>query len=150
MEVIAMKIRDILKAKSDEVLTIHQKRTVHDAIKVLFKNKIGALLVVDRAEKPVGIISERDVLWECVDRDNLLRKTLVKQVMTKELIIGLPDDDINHSMGIMTQNRIRHLPVVDNDKIVGIISIGDLVKAQLDEREFENRYLQQYMFGSSQ
>ncbi|MCH9008555.1 CBS domain-containing protein [candidate division KSB1 bacterium] len=140
-----MKIRDILKAKSDEVLTIHQKRTVHDAIKVLFKNKIGALLVVDRAEKPVGI-----VLWECVDRDNLLRKTLVKQVMTKELILGLPDDDINHSMGIMTQNRIRHLPVVDNDKIVGIISIGDLVKAQLDEREFENRYLQQYMFGSSQ
>lgn len=144
-----MKIRDILKTKSDEVLTINMEKTVHEAIKVLFKNKIGALLVLDNDEKLVGIISERDVLWECVDRDNLLRKTLIKQVMTKDLIIGVPEDDIDYSMGIMTKNRIRHLPILEKNKIVGIISIGDLVKAQLDEREYDNRYLQQYLFGTT-
>ncbi len=142
-----MKLKDILKNKPDDVLTVREDQSVHEAIKVLFKNKIGALLVVDANDKLKGIISERDVLWECVDRDNLLRKTLVKQVMTDDLIIGLPEDDLDYSMGIMTQNRIRHLPVMQGREIAGIISIGDLVKAQLHEQKYENRHLQEYMFG---
>lgn len=143
-----MKLRDILESKSDQVLTIGQDKTVHDAIKILFKNKIGALLVIDANGKLSGIISERDVLWECVDRDNLLRKTPVKNVMTEDLIIGLPDDEVTYSMGVMTKNRIRHLPIMEGDQIAGIISIGDLVKAQLTEKEYDNRYLKQYMFGT--
>ncbi len=142
-----MKIRDILKSKDDTLLTIEQNKTVHDAIKILFKNKVGALLVLEAGGKLEGIISERDVLWECVDRDHSLRQTLVKDIMTKKLIIGVPDDDVTYSMGIMTQNRIRHLPILQDEETVGIISIGDLVNAQLDEQEFDNRYLQQYMFG---
>ncbi|MFQ5648315.1 MAG: CBS domain-containing protein [bacterium] len=143
-----MKLKDILKAKSGEVFTINMEKTVHDAIKILFKNRIGALLVLDDNEKLVGIISERDVLWECVDRDNLLRKTLVKQVMTRKLIVGVPDDDIKYSLAVMTKNKIRHLPIVEKDRIGGIVSIGDLVKAQLDEIEVDNRYLKQYIFGT--
>ncbi len=142
-----MKLSNILDSKCDEVQTIHEDRTVHDAIKVLFKNRIGALLVLDHQERLVGIISERDVLWECVDRDSLLRRTLVKQVMTTELIIGIPEDDIDHSLAVMTNNRIRHLPVMRGKSIVGIVSIGDLVKAELDESEVDNRYLKQYIFG---
>ncbi len=143
-----MKIKDVLATKSDEVLTINQDGVVHDAIKILFKNKIGALLVLDDDDKLVGIISERDVLWECVDRDNLLRKTPIRDVMSKDLIIGVPDDDIGYSLGIMSKNRIRHLPILEQDQVVGIISIGDLVKAELEEREYDNRYLKQYIFGA--
>jgi len=143
-----MKIKDILADKSNEVLTIRQAQVVHDAIKILFKNKVGALLVLDDSEQLVGIISERDVLWECVDRDNLLKQTPVRDVMSKDLIIGVPTDDLSYSLGIMTKNRIRHLPVLEDDKVVGIVSIGDLVKAQLEEHEYDNRYLKQYIFGA--
>lgn len=143
-----MKLKDILKTKNDEILTVRQDQTVHTAIKILFKNKIGALLVLNTAGELVGIISERDVLWECVEREHLLRKTPVKRVMTKKLIIGSAEDDIQSSMGVMTRNRIRHLPIMEEDEIVGIISIGDLVKTLLDQQEYENRYLQQYMFGT--
>lgn len=142
-----MKIRDILGAKGASVITIGSEKTVHDAIKILVKHKIGALLVLDESEKLVGIITERDILHESAERDNKLRKTLVKEVMTKNLIIGVLDDDIEYTLGIMTKNRIRHLPIMDQNKIAGIISIGDAVKAQLDEQEFTNRYLKQYMFG---
>jgi CBS domain-containing protein len=144
-----MKLRDILQSKSiQNVLTIAESRTVHEAIRILSENKIGALLVLDKNEALVGIISERDVLWECVERDNLLRKTKVRSVMTKKLITGSPEDDIEHTMGIMTQNRIRHLPILEGERVVGIISIGDVVKGQLTEMADHNQYLTQYMFHS--
>ncbi|NIR50692.1 CBS domain-containing protein [candidate division KSB1 bacterium] len=146
-----MKLSDVLRQKSPEVITIHQDKSIHDAIKVLVEHNIGALLVLDGKEKLVGIISERDILRESAERDHLLRKTKVKDVMTKDLIIGLQDDKIGYTLSVMTKNRIRHLPIMDaeeKDKIVGIISLGDAVKAQLDEQETDNRYLKQYMFGS--
>ncbi len=142
-----MKIRDILSAKGANVITIGVEKSVHDAIRILVKHRIGVLLVLDETDKLVGIISERDILRESAERDNKLRKTPVKDVMTKDLIIGVLDDDIEYTLGIMTKNRIRHLPIMDQNKIAGIISIGDAVKAQLDEQEFTNRYLKQYMFG---
>jgi len=143
-----MTIGDILTTKSQDVITITGDKTIHEAIKVLVKHNIGALLVLDKKEKLLGIISERDILRESAERDRELRKTKVKDVMSTDLIIGVPDDDISYTMGIMTNNRIRHLPIMDNDNIVGIVSLGDVVKAQLDEREYDNRYLKQYMFGN--
>lgn len=143
-----MTIGDILTTKSHDVITITGDKTVHDAIKVLVEHNIGALLVVDEKEELVGIISERDILRESAERDRELRKTKVRDVMSTDLIIGVQDDDISYTMGIMTNNRIRHLPVMDNERIVGIVSLGDVVKAQLDEREYDNRYLKQYMFGN--
>ncbi|RMD94862.1 MAG: CBS domain-containing protein [Calditrichaeota bacterium] len=142
-----MKIKDILESKGHEVITINMNKTVHDAIKVLVEHNIGALLVLDDKGELQGIISERDILRESAERSHLLKQTKVKDIMTRDLIIGLPDDDIEYTMGIMTQNRIRHLPILENDKIVGMISIGDVVKAQLTESEYTNRYLKQYMFG---
>lgn len=142
-----MTIRDILKTKGEEVISINMDKTLHEAIKVLVKHNIGALLILDNGGKLVGIISERDILRECAERSDLLKKTRIKEVMTKDLIIGVLDDDIEYTMGIMTKNRVRHLPVLDNDQTVGVISIGDVVKAQLHETEYDNRYLKQYMFG---
>ncbi len=142
-----MKLKDILDIKNGKVVLIKKGKTVYDAIKILVEQNIGALLVVEKSGNLAGIITERDILRESAERDNLLRKTKVEKVMTKDLIIGLPEDDIEYIMGILTKNRIRHLPVLDGGNIVGIISIGDVVKAQLQVQEFDNRYLKQYMFG---
>ncbi|MFQ5603933.1 MAG: CBS domain-containing protein [bacterium] len=144
-----MKLKEILKSKGAEVMTINGDATIHDAIKLLVEKNIGALLVMNKSGKPSGIISERDILRESAERDQQLRKTKIQNVMTRDLIIGLPDDDITYTMGVMTQNRIRHLPIMENEQVIGMISIGDVVKAQLNEQEFDNRYLKQYMFGQA-
>jgi CBS domain-containing protein len=147
LEETTMKIRDIIRSKGGNVISIDMEKTVHDAIKILVKHNIGALLVLDEAGKLVGIITERDILRESAERDSKLRKTKIKDVMTKDLIIGVLEDEIEYTMSILTKNRIRHLPIMDQNSIAGIISIGDVVKAQLDEKEYDNRYLKQYIFG---
>lgn len=143
-----MRITDILRDKKLDVKTINQERTIHAAIKILVEYNIGALPVLDDKGKMVGIISERDILRECAQREQLLKKTRVKDVMTKKMITGFPDDEIEDSLSVMTKHRIRHLPIVSQEQLVGIISLGDAVKAQLDEKEIDNQYLKQYMFGT--
>ncbi len=141
-----MRIRDILRQKGDHVVTIEPRQTVHDAIETLVKHNIGGLVVTD-AGSIVGIITERDILRESAARCEKLKETVVADIMTKEVIIGVPDDDLDYVMGIMSKNRIRHLPVLENDKLVGIISIGDVVNAHLRQTTFENRMLKDYIHG---
>ncbi len=140
-----MKLRDVLRVKGSHVFTIGPDHTVQDAVRVLMQHRVGALLVVDWQGTALGIITERDVLRECQNRREQLDTLPVRDAMTRDLILGLPDDDINYTMGIMTQNRVRHLPVIDDGTIAGMISIGDMVKACLEETEYENRYLREYI-----
>ena len=120
--------------------------TLVEAARKMWKQQTGSLLVVD-GEDLVGIITERDVLRECLYRSDRLAQIPVREAMTKDLIIGLPHDELGYTMGVMTKNRVRHLPVMDGGKVVGMISIGDVVKATLDETEYENRYLKEYIQG---
>lgn len=153
-----MKIRAILQEKGTEVVTIDSGRTIHDAIGKLNEHGIGALVVTGEGEKIVGIITERDVLRVCGGNCVRLNEpkaqeqsdcpSLVQDTMTKELIIGIPDDDVSYVMGIMSKNHIRHLPILDNGRLMGIVSIGDLVNAHLEERVFENRTLRDYIQGT--
>jgi CBS domain-containing protein len=140
-----MKIRDILHGKGTEVATISPEATIHEAMTVLVSRRIGSLVVTDEKRKILGIITERDILRECTARSERIKETLVREVMTPDLIIGVPDDEVSYVMGIMTQNRIRHLPVMTDEHLEGLISIGDVVKAQLEETEFENRYLKDFI-----
>ena len=152
-----MRIRDILQEKGTAVVTIEAGRTVHEAIGRLNEHHIGALIVIGEGEEILGIITERDVLRECGDRCAHLNEPpvreeptcpyLVDDAMTKDLVIGVLDDDLNYVMGIMTKNRIRHLPILDDVNLAGIISIGDVVNAHLKEKEFENRTLKNYIHG---
>lgn len=142
-----MRIRDILRRKGGEVITIEPKRTVLDAIKSLVDHNIGSLIVTGADGSVTGIITERDILRESAARCDDLQETSIDQVMTKDVIIGVPDDDVDYVMGIMTQNRIRHLPILDEGKLAGIISIGDVVNAHLRETQFENRMLKDYIHG---
>lgn len=142
-----MKVRDILRQKGTTVVTIGPDATVQDAIETLVEHNIGSLVVSAPEGGLAGIITERDILRECASSSDRLRRTPVRDVMTAELIIGVPDDELQYVMGIMTKNRIRHLPILEGDHLHGIISIGDLVNAHLREKEFENRMLKDYIAG---
>ena len=140
-----MKIQELLQAKGNAVMTIHPEASLYDALTALVRHRIGSLVVTNPPGKVVGIITERDLLRECATHGERLREIRIQEVMTTHLIIGVPDDDVAYVMGIMTQNRIRHLPIIDGQRLEGLISIGDVVKAQLEETEFENRYLKDYI-----
>ncbi len=142
-----MKVRDILNQKGPEVITISSKKTIREAIQKLVNNNIGSLLVLDENAKLAGIITERDILRQsAIDPENY-QNLPINNVMTKKLIIVEPEDDIEYVENTMTVNRIRHLPVVNNKVLVGIISIGDVVKYQLKEVKQENKYLMDYISG---
>jgi CBS domain-containing protein len=153
-----MQISDILRQKGPHVVTIEEHVTVHDAIRELNHHGIGALIVTGEGGKISGIITERDILRECGERCTHLTGSLkpgespcpalVQDAMTRDLVIGVPDDDLGYVMGIMTKNRVRHLPVLDDGELVGIVSIGDVVKAHVEETEFENRQLKDYIRGA--
>lgn len=140
-----MKIRDLLRGKGTAVVTIRPEATIHDAMTMLVNHRIGSLVVTEEQGRIIGIITERDILRECAARSEQVKNTRVQEVMTTNPIIGVPDDEVGYVMGIMTNNRIRHLPIMAGERLEGIISIGDVVKAQLEETEFENRYLKDYI-----
>ncbi|MBI4213586.1 MAG: CBS domain-containing protein [Chloroflexi bacterium] len=136
-----MNITSILTKKGTAVFTARPEQTLRDALSLLAQHNIGALVVVDEAGRPVGILSERDIVREAARNEELFGKT-VGAIMTRELTLGGPQDDLNSVANVMTARRIRHLPVVDGDRLIGIISIGDVMKAQRDEFQGEVDTLQ--------
>jgi CBS domain-containing protein len=140
-----MKVKDILHHKGTDVQITHPEATIQDVMEVLLAHRIGSLVVCADRGEIVGIITERDVLRECALRGSQVHATRVREVMTTRLIVGSLDDEVGYVMGIMTHNRIRHLPIIAAQRLAGLISIGDVVKAQLEETEFENRYLRDYI-----
>lgn len=144
-----MNVQDILdRKKSNAVRTIGSERTIEEAVEQLVENNIGSLIVME-GRRPAGIVTERDILKCCANgmRESARRK--VADVMTRDLIVGEAGDSVDYVMGIMTRNRIRHLPIVDEgQQILGMVSIGDVVESQLREKTYENRHLREYISGS--
>lgn len=141
-----MNVSDILRTKGSAVTTIPPGSTVAEAIGLLVQHRIGALVVVDGGDIQ-GIISERDVLRLTHEDAAQLRTLPVRDAMTRELVIGETGDGIEYVMEILTKNRIRHLPIVEDGRLVGILSIGDVVNALRSGLEAENRYLRDYVQG---
>lgn len=141
------KIKEVLDEKGADVFTVRPANTVYEAIQEMVNHNIGAVLVVSDEGKLAGIFTERDVLKQCVRRSDMLKTTRVESVMTTDLIIGLPGDEVDYIEGIMTANKIRHIPILEDGRIMGIISIGDLVKSSLKDIQYENRYLKDYIMG---
>ncbi|RMF54388.1 MAG: CBS domain-containing protein [Calditrichaeota bacterium] len=142
-----MRIKNILEKKGNKVYSIHQNQPVYEAIKELVKQNIGALLVHDDDHQIVGILSERDILREGSQNCEKLHVTPIKEVMTVDLIICRPEDEITYAKQVMVKNRIRHLPIFDEGKIVGVVSMRDVVEQELKEFTVENRYLRDYIEG---
>lgn len=141
-----MKVKDIIASKGSKVFTSPVSITVREALSLLIENKVGALVIVDEGENPIGIITEKDIL-SLVSKGSDWHNLPVQLNMTTNIIIGLPDDHVEYIMSLMTINRIRHVPILDDGKLAGIISIGDIVKAQLKDIKAENRYLSDYIMG---
>ena len=142
-----MKIEEILRDKGHDVVTITESRSVLDAAQVLVDHNIGALVVIED-ESPTGILTERDILRVTARNPGELDSIQVGTVMTLKPITAMPEDQLAEMMDVMTESKIRHLPVLEGGRLVGIISIGDLLNACRVVAEEENSHLRQYIQGS--
>jgi CBS domain-containing protein len=132
-----MHISDILRVKGTQVTTVQQTNTVASVVRILAEKRLGAVVVQDRWAKMVGIFSERDLVRALANRGADALGVEVRDLMTTAVITCSPADRVDAVMGKMTMNRIRHLPVIDEGRLAGIVSIGDLVHSRLDEKELE-------------
>ena len=139
-------IRQVLDAKGGEVWSISPATTVYDALTLMAEKHVGALLVMD-GDRLAGIVSERDYARKVVLLDRMSRDTPVSDIMTPEVLVMGPGDTVDHGLALMTERRIRHLPVVEDGNVVGVISIGDLVKAVISEQQFKIEQLERYIAG---
>jgi len=145
-----MRLRDILEQKSQVVRTISSQASCDDVVMELVRFNIGSLIVRDSPEgRVLGIITERDLLKAQAANRVPLEQLPVARFMTGVLISARPDDDITVAMRLMTTHRIRHLPVIEDDQLYGIVSIGDVVKAQHDELVMENHHMLSYIQGGA-
>lgn len=142
-----MKVKDILAKKSPGVITIAPELTLHAASQLLAQHNIGALVVVGPDNLPIGILSERDIVRTIAQNGPEALEQLVGQTMTVEIITALPYDELSTLSATMTAKRIRHLPILQEHVLIGIVSIGDVVKAQLVYFESEAQALENYITG---
>ncbi len=127
-------IKSLLKSKGSQVWTVGPRATVYEAIELLAEKNIGALLVID-GDQVCGIISERDYVRKVAIKGRISKDTEVQEIMTKDIIHANLETTIDECMALMTESRIRHLPIIDDTKLEGMISIGDLVKAIMSEQQ---------------
>ena len=139
-------VRDILKAKNHPSITITSHITVYEALKLMVDNNIGALLVVEE-DRLVGIFTERDYARKVILLGKTSKDTLISEIMSTNLITVTPDNSMEDCMQLMTNKFIRHLPVLDNDELTGIVSIGDVVKYIINEQKFIIEHLEHYIKG---
>jgi CBS domain-containing protein len=142
-----MKAKDILAVKGSRVITIHQDNFLMEAITLFFINKVGSLIVVDQYDDIKGILAPNDILKAVYTDLDHIRQAKVSQYMSTNLIIAKLEDKIDYIQAIMTENRVRHIPILEKGKLQGIVSIGDIVKAQLKEMDVEIQYLKEYIEG---
>lgn len=139
-------INDLLREKGRAIYSVTPSQTVLDAVKVLDEKHVGALLVMD-GDRLAGIVSERDVARKVILREKKAHEVPVRDIMTERVVCARGSLTVQEAMAIMTDKRIRHLPVVDGDKVVAVISIGDLVKALIEEQKFMISQLESYISG---
>jgi CBS domain-containing protein len=137
-------VRQLLEAKGSAVHTVSPQATVFDALKIMAEKNVGALVVTE-GEGLVGLISERDYARKVVLLGRVSKDTPVADIMTREVVCVALGKAVDECMAIMTQGHFRHLPVIDGDRLAGIISIGDVVKSLLDHQQFTIEQLEQYI-----
>lgn len=137
-------VRQLLESKSPEVFAVGPESAVIDAIRLMAEKGIGAVLVME-GRSLVGILSERDYARKIVLHERSSRTTRVSDIMTAKVVTVAPSEQVEHCLQLVTDYRIRHLPVVDGNGVIGVISIGDLVKSVIDEQAQKLDQLQQYI-----
>lgn len=144
-----MFVRQILSSKGSSTVSILPTARIADISVLMSRKGIGAVVVLDESERLVGIVSERDIARGLADHGAALLEMAADQIMTRDVVTCTPDDGIDKLMRKMTTGRFRHLPVMSKAKMVGIVSIGDIVKHRLEELEAESSLLQDYIAGAA-
>ena len=139
-------VRHLLEVKGTEVISIDQETSVFDAIKLMADRSIGSLLVLDEA-RLLGIVTERDYARKVILKGRSAKTTEVREIMTTDVFSATTGQTVNDCMTLMTERRIRHLPVVEDGNVIGVISIGDLVNAIISDQQEEIEQLEQYISG---
>jgi CBS domain-containing protein len=138
--------RDLLREKGTQVYATSPEASVYDALQQMAEKNIGALIVFE-GERLVGLISERDYARKIVLKNKFSRETAVTEIMSHDVVTVAPDKNLEECMEVITEHRVRHLPVVEDDRVLGIISIGDVVKGIIDHKEFVIEQLEYYIKG---
>ena len=145
-----MKLKNLLSMKDSKyriAVTVEPEETVSAAIQKLVEHDRGSLSVCNDKGELVGIITERDIVRKCFARSDTIEKIMIKDVMSQQVIVGTPEDDLDYAINIMKEKRIRHMPIVDNNKVIGMISMRDLLGIQLEECKTEVHHLGDYISG---
>jgi CBS domain-containing protein len=146
-----MTLAEILKVKGTAVYTVVPDLSLDDAIRDMVRHNVGSLVVCSRdvteGERLLGIVTERDIIRFCAAGKGQLGDFRVADVMTTRVLTGTPADSVEATMGLMTANRVRHLPIVVEGRLVGLVSIGDVVKSQHDRLAMENQFMKNYITG---
>jgi CBS domain-containing protein len=140
-----MRVAEVLRAKGTNVVSISPSATLHEAAALLFEYRIGALLVLDTHEQVAGILSERDIVATIAAKGADALATPVRDAMSSDVVICSPDEHLEELMTLMTEHRIRHLPVLQGTSVMGVISIGDVVKHRISEVTDESKALSDYI-----
>ena len=138
--------RDLLREKGTQVYATSPEASVYDALQQMAEKNIGALIVFE-GERLVGLISERDYARKIVLKNKFSRETAVSEIMSRDVVTVAPDKNLEECMEVITEHRVRHLPVVEDDRVLGIISIGDVVKGIINHKEFIIEQLEYYIKG---
>jgi CBS domain-containing protein len=145
MEAITLKMVLDSKANKGDTIMVDESASLLSATRTMCDAKVGAVLVQNAKQEPVGILSERDILRFCAKNHLDFDRVKVSEVMTQDLIVGTLDSLVKDVQAIMTEKKFRHLPVVDGGKVIGLVSIGDLVRIQLEETDVEVQYLRNFI-----
>ena len=138
-------VKDILKSKGQDVLKIEQRETVYSALARMAEADVGALVVVDAQDAVVGLLTERDYARKVILKGASSLDIKVQEIMESKVCYVGPDQSVDECMALVTEKRLRHLPVLENEKLVGLVSIGDLVKASIFEKDFVINQLSNYI-----
>ena len=138
------KVRNILHSKGNKIFFVTPDTIVYNALEMMYEKNVSALLVMEN-DKPVGIFTERDYARKVVLKGKFSRETLIRKIMTRDLLTISPDSTIEDAMQLMTDKFIRHLPVVEENKLIGVVSIGDVVKYLIEEQKFIILNLENYI-----
>ena len=139
-------VRDILREKGTQVYATSPDASVYDALQLMADKNIGALIVFE-GDRMVGLISERDYARKIVLKNKFSRETAVSEIMSRDVVTVSPNRNLEECMEVITARRVRHLPVVEDDRVLGIISIGDIVKGIIEHKEFVIEQLEYYIKG---
>lgn len=141
-------VRDLLLTKQQRLIVAAPETIIARGMEMMIYYRISCLPIVEQPDELFGIVSDKDIFRHIHEHPTSWRNARIGELMSTDLIVGMPQDDLSYIAAVMTTNRVRHVPIVEGSRLIGLVSVGDIVKTQMRSMEIENRYLRQFIDGS--